>query len=249
MPTPTSSGFNFSPVGIISSPFREKFAIPRQPGLAPAATGEIHLLGDHNREETIRGLEDFSHLWVIYVFHKNLQQGWKTTVRPPRLGGNQKLGIFATRSPYRPNPIGLSVVELKGIEKQGKQWVIKLAGIDLVDGTPILDIKPYIAYADAISHANGGFTDNTPPPIVPVHFSAESEKQLDSYRRDHPGQHPNLRLLIEQVLGQQPQPAYHNKNEQRQYGMSLYHFNIRWSVSKAGCTVEEVTSTLEQQPR
>ncbi len=228
--------FQFHPIGIIHSPYKEKFAVPRQPGLVTAAVAELALLGDCNREEALRGLADFSHLWITFVFHQVMDQGWKPTVRPPRLGGNQRLGVFATRSPFRPNPIGLSVVEFKGLEKRGKQWLILLGGIDLVDGTPVLDIKPYVPYADAIPDAKGGFTDNAPPPTVGVTFSDASLKQLES----HGDRIPDLKLLIEQVIAQQPQPAYHSTSESRDYGMQLYNLNIRWTAVDGRCTVVEI---------
>jgi len=225
----TPANYKVDAIGIIRSPYREKFAVPRQPGLVTAGTAELQLLGGCNRKEILRGLEAFSHVWLIFMFHQVLDQGWKPTVRPPRLGGNERLGVFATRSPFRPNPIGLSVVELQGIEKRGKQWLLKLGGVDLVDGTPILDIKPYVPYADALPDARGGFTDNQPPATVAVTFSARSLQQLANLR-DPP---QNLALLIEQVISQQPQPAYHRQG-QRSYGMRLWDFNIRWSNSPEG---------------
>jgi hypothetical protein len=167
-----------------------------------------------------------------------MEQGWKPTVRPPRLGGNQRLGVFATRSPFRPNPIGLSVVEFKGLEKRGKQWIILLGGIDLVDGTPVLDIKPYVPYADAIPTARGGFTDNQLPPTVAVSFNENSLHQLDQIG----DRIPELKLLIEQVIAQQPQPAYHSAFESRDYGMQLYNLNIRWTAADGRCTVVDITS-------
>lgn len=236
MTCPEDSEFRFHPIGIIHSPYREKFAVPRQPGLVTAARGEIHLTGDCNRQEVLRGLEDFSHLWITFVFHEVLEQGWKPTVRPPRLGGNRKVGVFASRAPFRPNPLGLSVVEFQGIEKRGRQWVIKLGGIDMVNGTPVLDIKPYVPYADAIPDARGGFTENQPPAEVAVIFSMQSLQQLAVYENEY----PNLKLLIEQVIAQQPQPAYHDHSRDRAYGMALHDLNIRWRVTPGGCLVEQI---------
>ena len=228
--------FDFHAVGIVRSPYREKFAVPRQPGLVAAAEAELHLLGDCNRADLVRGLEAFSHLWLVFVFHRVMGQGWKPTVRPPRLGGNRRLGVFATRSPFRPNPIGLSAVELKGIEQRQEQWLLKLGGIDLVDGTPVLDIKPYVPYADALPDARGGFTDNLAAETVPVTFSAVSLEQLKRYQAVY----PNLKQLIEQVIAQQPQPAYHGSDSDRTYGMSLYDLNVRWRVTSEGCVVKEI---------
>ena len=161
--------FEFRTVGIVRSPFRDKFAVPRQPGLAPAAEARLYLHGECNREDVIRGLADFSHLWITFVFHQVLHRGWKPTVRPPRLGGNRRLGVFATRSPFRPNPVGLSAVELKGIEERERQWCLILGGVDMVDGTPVLDIKPYVPYVDAIFFPQGPRADGKlPGPLSPA---------------------------------------------------------------------------------
>lgn len=223
--------FLLSPIGILHSPYREKFAVPRQPGLVTAARAELHLLGACNREEILRGLEGFSHLWLLFIFHQVMGEGWKPTVRPPRLGGNQRLGVFATRSPYRPNPIGLSAVKLEGFEKRGNQWLLHLRGADLVDGTPIVDIKPYVPYADAIPEARGGFTEDVEIPAITLHFSPHSREQLAALAPDY----PNLEQLLRQVIGQQPQPAYQRDSIQpRSYGMSLYDLNIRWIASADG---------------
>ncbi|MEA3298811.1 MAG: tRNA (N6-threonylcarbamoyladenosine(37)-N6)-methyltransferase TrmO [Pseudomonadota bacterium] len=227
----SDSTFRFEPIGIVHSPYRDKFAVPRQPGLVPAARGELHLLGDCNRGETLEGLGGFSHLWLTFVFHRVLGQGWKPRVRPPRLGGNRRVGVFASRSPFRPNPIGLSAVRLDGIEERGGQWLLHLGGIDLVDGTPILDIKPYLPYADAIANARGGFADGSPPAVA-VTFSDASRGALAALADRHPG----LGELITQVLAQQPQPAYRGAGE-RVYGMALYDLDIRWIVHPHGCEV------------
>ena len=135
-------------IGIVRSPYREKFAIPRQPGLIPEAISELHLTEPFNTPDAVRGLESFSHLWVLFEFHQNNSHDWSPLVRPPRLGGNKKLGVFATRSSFRPNNIGLSAVRIKSISTQSQRVVIEVFGGDFVDGTPILDIKPYIPYSD-----------------------------------------------------------------------------------------------------
>jgi putative methyltransferase, YaeB/AF_0241 family len=223
-------------VAYIRSPFKEKFAVPRQPGLVTAAKQQIVLTAECNREEILRGLDGFSHLWLIFVFHQVQEHGWTPTVRPPRLGGNQRLGVFATRSPFRPNPLGLSVVKIEAVEKEGKQWIIEVSGGDLVDGTPILDIKPYVPYVDAIPDAAGGFTDSDLFTEVTVTFSPEAESQISALE----SRYPELRLLIEQVLSQQPQPAYHGKDRNKSYGMALYDLNIRWQIEATGFKVVAV---------
>jgi len=142
-----------TPIGFVQSCFKEKFATPRQPGLADAAKGVIELIPPFNLPESVEGLEDCSHIWLQFVFHECMNQGWKPKVRPPRLGGNKKMGVFATRATHRPNALGLSVVKLDGIECTDDQVRLHISGLDLIDGTPILDIKPYIPYSDAIENA------------------------------------------------------------------------------------------------
>ena len=133
------SAFQFEQIGVIHSPYKEKFAVPRQPGLVTSGGGELHLLAPYNQADAVRGLEAFSHLWVVFVFHQTMEGGWRPTVRPPRLGGNARMGVFATRSTFRPNPIGMSLVELKGIRCQKDRVILELGSLDLVDGTPVID--------------------------------------------------------------------------------------------------------------
>ena len=157
-----TSPLSLQPVGILHSPYKEKFAVPRQPGLVPSARARLELLPPCNDAQTLRGIEQFSHLWLIFQFHECASQGWHPTVRPPRLGGNERVGVFASRSPFRPNGLGLSVVQLLGVHQQGPRLWLELAGIDLVDGTPILDIKPYVPYADSHPQACGGLLFHQP---------------------------------------------------------------------------------------
>ena len=149
----------FVPIAHVRSDFKEKFGIPRQSGLVPETLSRIVFDEGFRREEALRGIEGFSHLWIIWVFSANRQVPWSPTVRPPRLGGNRRIGVFATRSPYRPNPIGLSCVKLDRVEQTKEGPVLVVRGADLMDGTPVLDIKPYLPYADRIDGATGGFTD------------------------------------------------------------------------------------------
>ena len=147
------------PIAYIEGDFPEKFGIPRQSGLVNTQA-EIHFLPEYRKPEAFRGLEEYSHLWLIWEFSEAVRTGWSPTVRPPRLGGNKRCGVFATRSPFRPNPIGLSCVKLTGIKKHPeKGMVIEVEGADLMDGTPIFDIKPYLPYADCVPDARGGFAD------------------------------------------------------------------------------------------
>ncbi|RUO25367.1 tRNA (N6-threonylcarbamoyladenosine(37)-N6)-methyltransferase TrmO [Aliidiomarina minuta] len=230
--------YQFNTVGYVQSPYREKFAIPRQPGLVSSAQGRLILTDDYNRQECIAGLEDFSHIWIQFVFHATAEQGWKPKVRPPRLGGNRKVGIFATRSTFRPNPIGLSVVKLEEILYEDKHWQLVISGLDLLDKTPVLDIKPYIAYSDALTEVSSGFAQEAPQQQMPVNFSPQALKQLDRYH----SQYPQLKLLIEQVLAQDPRPAYRqHKDDNKTYGMQLYQLNIRWQVMAQEAVVTAVS--------
>jgi tRNA-Thr(GGU) m(6)t(6)A37 methyltransferase TsaA len=222
--------FNLTPIGIVRSCYKEKFGVPRQPGLVTAAEAFLELSPPYDREEALRGLESFSHAWVLFIFHQALQRQWKPMVRPPRLGGNRRLGVFATRSPFRPNPVGLSAVELGAIERRGGRLRIQLIGADLVDGTPVLDIKPYVPYADSIATARGGYADGAPTTNCEVVFESTAEKALEPLPDA-----AKLRELIIQVLRQDPRPAYRdNGDEAREYGMHLYDVNVRWR-HEGGC--------------
>ena len=219
---------SFQPIGIVHSCFKEKFGIPRQPGLAPQARAELELFSPYNRPEAFTGLEQCSHIWLQFVFHGIAREQWKPTVRPPRFGGNQRMGVFATRSTHRPNPIGLSVVKLDAIEgRESGEVRLRLSGVDLLDGTPVLDIKPYIPYVDAVVDAHCEFAD-TQPECLPVCWSGQTLAAAESYESE-----TGLPLidLVEQVLQQDPRPAYQTPDTERVYGMRLYDLNIQWRYS------------------
>ena len=218
---------NIEAIGYVRSPYKEKFAVPRQPGLVAAARCCIELHGAFAKPDTTRGLEQFSDVWVVFAFHENLTQGWQPLVRPPRLGGNEKLGVFATRSTFRPNGLGLSVAKLDRIEYDKHTTKIYVAGGDWVDGTPVFDIKPYIPYADAVPHAKAGFAQQAPGAELTTQFSATASAQL----QDLAAHYPQLQQLIEQVLAQDPRPAYQRQQaSERIYGVHLYDLNIQWQV-------------------
>lgn len=217
--------FSLTTIATIHSPYKEKFAVPRQPGLVPSAIALLEMLPPYDDINAFSGLEDFSHLWLSFIFHKNKQQdNWQPMVRPPRLGGNKRIGVFATRSPNRPNPIGLSLVEFHGvIQKEGKLF-LRLSNIDLVDGTPVIDIKPYIPYADSKPDALAGFAQYIPETVMDVEFSQQALEASTA--------HNELRLLISEVLKQDPRPAYKkNKADSKVYAMHLLDFNISWQVT------------------
>lgn len=226
--------YQIDPIGIIHSPYKEKFAVPRQPGLVPSARSEIYLQGDANAMEAVRGIEQFSHLWLLFLFDQNLEAGWRPTVRPPRLGGNERVGVFASRATFRPNGIGMSAVELKGVRQQDGQVILELGGVDLVDGTPIIDIKPYIPYSDSIADACGGFASEEPTKLEVI-FTPQAQAQLTGPRS------AEYQAVISEVLAQDPRPAYKkNKADSKEYAVHLYHFNVKFTVQDSQVTVTTV---------
>ncbi len=233
------ASFEFSSIGVIHSCFKQKFGIPRQPGLVIEAQASLELLSPYDCAEALTELAGFSHLWIIFVFHQSLRDGWCPTVRPPRLGGNRRIGVFASRSPFRPNPIGLSVVRLQGIVEQDGKRLLKLGGIDLLDGTPVLDIKPYLPYGDAIADARAGYAQAAPRTLLPVAFSPVAEAQIKVAEEDYPG----LQRLIEQVLAADPRPAYQAaKPQRRQFGMRLWDYDVQWEMVDGGVRVTGLVS-------
>jgi len=219
--------FSFPAIGILHSCFNEKFATPRQPGLATHATARLELLPPYNQPEALEGLETCSHIWVQFVFHANQRKTWSAKVRPPRLGGNRSMGVFATRSPVRPSPIGLSVVKLEAVHCEGARCWLELSGVDMIDGTPVLDIKPYVPYVDCVPEATNLFADQ-PPPLLPVTFSNEAESNLVQLGQQNLSLYGNLRALLVEVLQQDPRPAYQQPDAGRIYGARLCDVNVRW---------------------
>ncbi|MBX8485459.1 tRNA (N6-threonylcarbamoyladenosine(37)-N6)-methyltransferase TrmO [Pseudomonas cichorii] len=218
--------YNVSPVGFVRSCFKEKFAIPRQPQLAPAARGCLELIAPFDQGDAVQGLEQVSHVWLLFLFHQALEDKPRLKVRPPRLGGNQSMGVFATRATHRPNGIGQSVVRLDKVEA-GKLWI---SGIDLLDGTPVLDIKPYVPYADALPHASNRIA-SAAPELIPVHWEDSALVQA----REH-GQRLGEPLveLIEQCLAQDPRPAYQVPAPERRYGAQFWDMDVRWHYPQPG---------------
>ncbi|EKT53397.1 tRNA (N6-threonylcarbamoyladenosine(37)-N6)-methyltransferase TrmO [Providencia sneebia] len=231
--------FECNIIGHIESPYKEKFAIPRQPGLVSSGTGRLHLYPPYNDPNAMRGLTQFSHIWVLFVFHQTMNGGWKPLVRPPRLGGNDKIGVFATRSTFRPNPIGMSLIELKGISQKSNNVILELGSLDLVDGTPVIDIKPYLPFAEAIPDAKAGFAQDAPSDDMQVIFHPQVQKALTEYEVQYPG----IQKFIQQVLMQDPRPAYKkNSAEIRDYAVHLLNFNVRWRV------IDNVTEIFAIEP-
>ena len=218
------------PVAVFRSPFSDKFGIPRQSGLVSDLPGEVHLLGEYRQPDALRGLEDFDYIWLIWGFSANGKPAdapWKATVRPPRLGGNVRLGVFATRSPFRPNPLGLSSVRLERVDFD--KMILHVRGADLMDGTPVYDIKPYLAYTDAHPDAAGGFTDSAIWQGLEVVIP-------DAVAAVFP---PEERSSLRAVLALDPRPRYQD-DPQKEYGLTFAGRNIHFKVSGRILTVTAV---------
>ena len=222
---------NIQMIARMHSDFATKFGIPRQSGLVDELRSTIVFEPEFRNPDALRGIEDFSHLWIIWQFSEAVRQGWSPTVRPPRLGGNTRMGVFATRSPFRPNNLGLSSVKLLGVEHTEKYGtVLHVGGADLMDGTPIFDIKPYIAYGDSHPDAKGGFTDTAGEFLLHVNFPEELLQILPEDKRS----------AAVGVLSHDPRPSYQRKPG-RIYGLTFAGFDIRFTVEESTLTVVEVT--------
>ena len=217
-------------VAHIRSEFPAKFGIPRQAGLVEELRATVVFDPAYRDPEALRGLEGFSHIWLIWEFSEAVRDTWSPTVRPPRLGGNTRMGVFATRSPFRPNPVGLSCVKLLEIRDTAEEGtVLVVSGADLMDGTPIYDIKPYVPYTDCHPEATGGFTDHMSSYLLQVE---DPEGHLESVPED-------LRKALIGVLSHDPRPSYQNDPE-RVYGMSFAGFNVRFRVHEERLTITDV---------
>lgn len=224
------------PIAYVRSCFTEKFGIPRQSGLANNATATLEFVPPYDDIEAFVGLEGVTHLWVQFVFHQNRRQTWKPRVKAPRLGGNKTAGVFATRSPTRPNPIGLSVVALQSIESSKGKAALIISGHDLLDGTPVLDVKPYVPYADCVAEAVNPFATSIDADM-PVIFSSEAQTSLEKLP-------VGQRALIIEVLQLDPRPAFHN-DLARSYGTTLEGLAVKWRYEQGEsglcCVVESIS--------
>lgn len=220
-------------VATIRTGFRSKFGVPRQSGLVESAKGTIVFEPEYRNPSALRGLEGFSHIWLIWEFSQTVRENWSPTVRPPRLGGNMRMGVFATRSPFRPNPLGLSCVRLEGIDLTSPEGpVIHVSGADIVDGTPIYDIKPYIPYTDCRPDATGGFTDNAEMHVLNVVMDNAAAASVPA---------ETLRA-IRAILAQDPRPRY-QQDADRLYSFEYETYGIRFRVSGNTLTVQNITDT------
>lgn len=224
------------PIAHIRSEFPTKFGIPRQSGLVSSLRAEVVFTPQYRNDDALRGLEEFSHLWLIWEFSEAVRKDWSPTVRPPRLGGNARLGVFATRSPFRPNPLGLSCVKLEGIRHGTKDGtVLTVSGADLMDGTPIYDIKPYLPYADCRPDAVGGFAKDAPEKHLQVNFPDSLRSLLSE---------PQAQALSE-VLALDPRPSYQD-DPSRFYGMEFAGYDIRFTVCGDILTVTDVQKETQK---
>ena len=222
--------WQLTPVAVVHSDFAEKFGIPRQSGLVEELRARVVFLPEFRSREALRGIEEFSHLWLVWGFSQHLGKGWSPTVRPPRLGGNERRGVFATRSPFRPNPLGLSCVELLSVEWDAPDGpALVIGGADLLDGTPVFDIKPYVPLSDCRPQAAGGFSDAHREDHLLVEFPPELEKKVPREKR----------RALRGVLAGDPRPSY-QRDPGRVYGLAFAGLEVRFTVAGETLTVEEV---------
>lgn len=222
--------FSMRVIARVHSEFPSKFGVPRQSGLVEDLESTLIFEPEFRNEDALRGLEGFSHLWLVWVFHQAVRREWSPTVRPPRLGGNARMGVFATRSPFRPNPIGLSSVRLAGMERTTEYGtVLRLRGADLVDGTPVLDVKPYVPYADSHPEALGGFAAVPAGAALAVEIPPELLERVPPERRE----------ALRGVLAQDPRPRY-QEDPERIYGFGFAGLEVRFSVAGGVAAVREI---------
>jgi len=217
--------FDFEAIGLVHSCYKEKFAIPRQAGLVEHATAYIELIEPYNHPDIVKGLEGFSHLWVSFVFHQHLDKGWKNLVSPPRLEGQTRYGVFATRSSFRPNPMGLSVVQLNSIETKSNRLFIHISGADFLDGTPVLDIKPYISYSDSLENTRSGFIQDIKEPNYSITYAEQALQQISQAKH----QYPHIDSFIAELLKIDHRPHY-MKHIKKTYNSKVYEYDLQWDI-------------------
>jgi len=237
--------FEFESIGILNSPYQQRFGIPHQAGVSQGLNGIIKLKPDADFKTALRGLDTFSHIWVMFVFHSHGGKKWKPSIRPPRLGGNKKVGLFASRSPHRPNPIGISAVKLEKIDLEAKGGPeIHVSDVDLLDGTPILDIKPYIPLADKIDSANSGWAD-IPVPRYSVTFSDDAQQDLKKW---DPELKNNLKSQIIAMIELDPRPAFQKRkipmNQEssfgKKFGIDIFQYDVKYTIIESGFLITDI---------
>lgn len=221
---------SLAPIATVHSCFGGKFGVPRQPGLCPDAWGRLVFAREFRSLEAVRGLDGFSHVWLIFGFHQTADHGWHPTVRPPRLGGNRRIGVFASRSTFRPNNLGLSLVRLEGIDLDAPEApVLLLGGLDLLDGTPVYDIKPYLPYAESIPDARAGFASDAMPRLQVV----VSDEAIAAFA----ALPPRAQAVIQGALALDPRPATHTDEPSRVFGALLCDHDVRFTVADGICRI------------
>ncbi len=235
------------PIGVIKTCFSEKFGVPRQSLMIQEARGILKLKPVPDYRTALNHLEGFSHIWVVFVFHQN-EEKWHPTISPPRIGAPRKVGVFASRSPHRPNPIGMSAVKLEKIDFDAPGGIeIHLSGVDILDGSPVLDIKPYLPFADSIPEAASGWATGEIP-CYSVEFSPESRQSIENYSQTR---HPRLKELIKEMLEWDPRPTSQRRAmpienpecEGMRFGFRIFDFDVQWEVRNGGILVRELVAT------
>lgn len=236
---------HYPPIGYIKTCFHEKFGVPRQSMMINEARGVLKLNADPSFRVALNHLEEFSHVWIIFVFHTHMEKGWRPTIRPPRLDAPRRVGVFASRSPHRPNPIGMSVVKLEKIDLDAPGGIeMHLSGVDFLDGTPVLDIKPYLPYADSFPEASSGWA-STEIPKYKVDFSPESLKTIEEYSKRSPG----FKNLVAGILEWDPRPTSQRRampieNDETQgmvFGVRIVDFDVHWEIRNKNIFVRTLT--------
>ena len=230
---------NIQPIGYVRTPFKEKFGIPRQACLIRNATAELNFLPPFNDARAFIGLNEFSHIWLQFGFHQHDQKDFKPQVRPPRLGGNNKLGVFATRSSFRPNALGLSLVQLLEVIQSHDTTRLIISCPDLLDNTPIYDIKPYIAYSDQATNSQSSYASTAPKQVLEVSFSSSAERKAQDLMTSSNNYNDLLNFIVE-ILSLDPRPAYKPGNDNRIYGTKLYDLDIKWVVKDGYVEVKDI---------
>jgi tRNA-Thr(GGU) m(6)t(6)A37 methyltransferase TsaA len=251
---PALPSYRFDPIAFIRTPFTQRFGIPRQPGLVPEARGIIKFRNDPDFQHALKGMEQFSHLWIVFVFHSHGGNKWKPTIRPPRLGGKEKMGVLASRSPHRPNPIGLSVCGIERIDPGAEGGPeIHVTGVDLLDGTPVLDVKPYIPYADSVPGANPGWAHEEIRK-TPVRFETLALKKL---REIEDRGEKDLKVLIEQLLTIDPRPGFQRRElppdaehaQGRDFGLLVKEWDVHWKIENQEFVVTDLVRFKGRVPK
>jgi tRNA (adenine37-N6)-methyltransferase len=232
---------NIYPIATVQTPFKEKFGIPRQSVLIKHAEGRLVFTPPYDNPDAFIGLEGFSHIWLQFGFHKNIREEFKPSVRPPRLGGNESIGVFATRSSFRPNALGLSLVKLIEIQTEKGSTSLVISCPDLLDGTPIYDIKPYVEYSDLPEAPLSGFANSAPEPELKVKFTRKTADFLEKQPTIKACK--DVKRFLEEIIGLDPRPAYHKECVKRDYGMRIFDLEVKWVVEKEVAIVTNINQT------